>query len=186
MGGSDDPSNLVDLTIEEHAEAHRILYEQHGRIEDYCAWKGLSRQIDKEEIIYLILQENGKRQGKKNVESGHWKKLQSIGGKKGGAISGKKHVESGHHKECCKLGGKAAIAKRIQEDPDYQRKCFYKMLEKNPDNQSKAGKLGAKRAVRKVISVEDGHITTRNNIRYHEQKTGKQHTWKDYEEIKTN
>ena len=30
MGGTDDPSNLTQLTIEEHAEAHRILYEEHG------------------------------------------------------------------------------------------------------------------------------------------------------------
>ena len=27
MGGSYDPSNLVRLTIEEHAEAHKTLYE---------------------------------------------------------------------------------------------------------------------------------------------------------------
>lgn len=28
MGGTDDPSNLVELTYEEHVEAHRILMEQ--------------------------------------------------------------------------------------------------------------------------------------------------------------
>lgn len=44
MGGTDDPSNLVELTVEEHAEAHRKLYEEHGRKEDLCAWKGLSGQ----------------------------------------------------------------------------------------------------------------------------------------------
>ena len=27
MGGTDDPSNLIELTIEEHAEAHRKLFE---------------------------------------------------------------------------------------------------------------------------------------------------------------
>jgi hypothetical protein len=57
MGGTDDPSNLVKLTVEEHAEAHRILYEQHGLTQDLCAWKGLSGQIGKEEIIYLLGQE---------------------------------------------------------------------------------------------------------------------------------
>lgn len=45
-GGSDDPSNIVNLTIEEHAEAHRILWEQHGRWQDHVAWKMLSGQID--------------------------------------------------------------------------------------------------------------------------------------------
>ena len=41
VGGSDDPTNLVKLTVEEHAEAHRLLYEQHGRWQDYVAWQGL-------------------------------------------------------------------------------------------------------------------------------------------------
>ena len=45
MGGSDDPSNLVELTVEEHAEAHRKLYEEHGLKEDYIAWKALDGQI---------------------------------------------------------------------------------------------------------------------------------------------
>lgn len=45
MGGTDDPSNLVRLTVEEHAEAHRNLYEEYGRWQDYLAWKALSGQI---------------------------------------------------------------------------------------------------------------------------------------------
>lgn len=50
-GGSDDPKNLASLTVQEHAEAHRLLYEKHGRREDYLAWKGLEKQIGKEEIF---------------------------------------------------------------------------------------------------------------------------------------
>ena len=45
MGGSDDPSNLVLLTVEEHAEEHRKLWENHGRWQDKIAWKTLSGQI---------------------------------------------------------------------------------------------------------------------------------------------
>lgn len=44
-GGTDDPDNLVELTVEEHAEAHRLLFEEHGRAEDEIAWKALSGQI---------------------------------------------------------------------------------------------------------------------------------------------
>lgn len=51
MGGSDDPSNLVELTIEEHAEAHRLLWEEHGKKQDWLAWKGLLGQIGKEDIL---------------------------------------------------------------------------------------------------------------------------------------
>ncbi len=53
MGGSDDPSNLIELTIEEHAAAHLALYEEHGRWQDKLAWQGLSGQIGKEEVIRL-------------------------------------------------------------------------------------------------------------------------------------
>lgn len=42
MGGSDEPENLIQLTIEEHAEAHRLLYLKYGKWEDLCAWKGLA------------------------------------------------------------------------------------------------------------------------------------------------
>ena len=30
-GGTDDSSNLVELTVEAHAEAHKKLYEEHDR-----------------------------------------------------------------------------------------------------------------------------------------------------------
>lgn len=60
MGGSNDPSNLVELTIEEHAEAHRILYEKYNRWQDKVAWMGLAKMIDKEEHIYMLLSEGKK------------------------------------------------------------------------------------------------------------------------------
>ena len=51
MGGQDSARNIVDLTIEEHAEAHRVLFEEHGHWQDEIAWKGLSGQIGSEDII---------------------------------------------------------------------------------------------------------------------------------------
>lgn len=66
MGGSDDPSNLVYLSVEDHAEAHRILFETHGRWEDHIAWLGLSGQISKQEAIRMMLSEAGKKGGSKN------------------------------------------------------------------------------------------------------------------------
>jgi hypothetical protein len=54
MGGTDDPSNLVELTVEEHAEAHRLLFEQYGKKEDELAWKGLAGIIGKEELLHEL------------------------------------------------------------------------------------------------------------------------------------
>ena len=59
MGGTDEEDNLEELTIEEHAEAHRKLYELHGHWQDYLA--GL---ISKEELIKQMLSEAGKRGAK--------------------------------------------------------------------------------------------------------------------------
>jgi hypothetical protein len=42
------------LTIEEHANAHKLLYEKYGRDEDRWAWLGLSGQIGKDEILRQI------------------------------------------------------------------------------------------------------------------------------------
>jgi hypothetical protein len=60
MGGSDDPSNLIELSVEEHANAHRLLYELHGRWQDKIAWQALSGQIGKEEIILEIIKNANK------------------------------------------------------------------------------------------------------------------------------
>jgi hypothetical protein len=53
LGGTNDPNNLIELTVEEHAEAHRLLYEQHGNWQDYCAWQALSGRIGQEEILRM-------------------------------------------------------------------------------------------------------------------------------------
>ena len=53
IGGTDDPSNLVELTVEEHAEAHRLLFEQYGNKQDYIAWQALSGRIGREEILRM-------------------------------------------------------------------------------------------------------------------------------------
>jgi hypothetical protein len=48
-GGTNDPSNLIELTVAEHAEAHKVLFETHGRWQDKIAWHMLSGQILAEE-----------------------------------------------------------------------------------------------------------------------------------------
>ena len=64
MGGTNNPDNLIELTIEEHAEAHRMLYEKHGHTQDKVAWLGLAGIMPHSEIIYTLLSEGKK--GNKN------------------------------------------------------------------------------------------------------------------------
>lgn len=61
MNGSDDLSNIIELSVEDHAEAHRLLFEQYNMWQDYVAWKGLSGLIDKKEIIEKIQREASKK-----------------------------------------------------------------------------------------------------------------------------
>jgi len=68
-GGTDDSSNLVLLTVEEHAEEHRKLWEQYGRWQDKIAWKALSAQIGREELISEIIRNsNSSREVKKETK----------------------------------------------------------------------------------------------------------------------
>jgi hypothetical protein len=62
MGGTDDPSNLIELTIEQHAEAHFLLYLEYGKWQDYMAAYSLSGQMTSEEIQ----KEKGKNVGEGN------------------------------------------------------------------------------------------------------------------------
>ena len=62
MGGTDDTNNLVELTCEEHAEAHKKLYEKYGLIEDWYAWQGLAKLISKTDITReIIVRKNKER-----------------------------------------------------------------------------------------------------------------------------
>jgi hypothetical protein len=51
-GGTNDSSNIVRLPVAEHAEAHRLLYEQYGRIQDKIAWLGLSGRTAEQEAAW--------------------------------------------------------------------------------------------------------------------------------------
>ena len=69
MGGTDDPSNLVKLTVEDHAKAHLELYEEYGHIQDLWAYKGLTGQMTKEEmrIEAVKLANTGRKQTAEHI-----------------------------------------------------------------------------------------------------------------------
>ena len=82
-GGTDDKNNLIVLTVEEHALAHKKLFEQYGRKQDYIAWLALSRQITSDEARRLAVSLSLK--GKTKTEE--QKRKMSIARKKRGGIT---------------------------------------------------------------------------------------------------
>jgi hypothetical protein len=119
MGGTDDPSNLIELTVEEHAEAHRKLFEQYGHWQDEIAWKGLAGIIPKAEIVRSLQSEagksgRGKKMGpqspdhiKKRIESRRgWKHTDESKQKMRIASIGNKH-------NCGRKQSKETIEKRL-------------------------------------------------------------------------
>ena len=67
---------LTKLTVKQHAKEHKRLYEQGGHLEDYVAYKALSGQIGKEEILLLRAKIGASQPGKLNPMYGrnHTKK----------------------------------------------------------------------------------------------------------------
>lgn len=72
MGGSNDSSNLILLTVEDHALAHKELFESFGKIQDYTAYRLLAGIGDKHEEIARL---GGKIQGQRNRDSGHMSRV---------------------------------------------------------------------------------------------------------------
>lgn len=77
IGGSDDADNLIELSVEEHADAHRKLYEEYGRREDYIAWKCLAGIIGKEELVAELMRLGSIKGGEINRLSGHMSRVGS-------------------------------------------------------------------------------------------------------------
>jgi len=77
MGGSNSKDNLVELSIEEHANEHKKLWEEHGHQEDYLAWQGLSGLMTKEELVKEMLKMAG-RKGAAISNMKQWGKTHNI------------------------------------------------------------------------------------------------------------
>ena len=65
MGGTNDLSNLVSVTVEEHANLHKQLWEDLGHEEDRIAWQMLSGQINLDDAKQQAMR-NGQLNSAKN------------------------------------------------------------------------------------------------------------------------
>lgn len=107
MGGTNDPKNLIRLTVEEHAQAHKKLYDEHGKQEDLIAWKALSGQITMSEASKLA---------------------HMIGSYKGGYAKKPNSVPAWNKVDCYCVG----CRKRIKPSVKGHKKCFQKAYKLKP------------------------------------------------------
>lgn len=67
-GGTDQPSNLIKVTVAEHAAFHYERWVYFGDDRDRLAWLGLSGMIGKEEILLKLSKVCGQKSGRKRKE----------------------------------------------------------------------------------------------------------------------
>jgi hypothetical protein len=94
MGGTDDPDNLVRVTIEKHALLHKQLWEDLGYERDYIAWKTLSGQMTKGEALYkaAAIANKGRPCWRANIPCPDWIRKRVSEGLRGNECRAKTYI----------------------------------------------------------------------------------------------
>lgn len=157
MGGTDDPSNLIELSIEDHAKAHEYLYKKYGLWQDKLAWKMLSGQIKASEASKLA---------------------QKIGAYLGAKLQPLSAKAKGGRNNTYENRVKAANARYIKYGHIHSN-LSKESQKKYDDNKSIAGLIGGKKCHEKrvgafetILCYECGKISTARWIKHHGKKTG--------------
>lgn len=163
MGGTDDPSNLIELTVAEHAQAHKELYEQYGKTEDLCAYYMLSGKNQDPEFVKARASLGGKGCARRNKRSGFTGHELFYGRKvdadelyencaKGGKAQGKNNAESGHMTRVQKMVDVVAAGKKGGATTMARGKGAFADPVERLKSASKGGKTQGKR------NAESGHL----------------------------
>lgn len=159
MGGSNDLSNIIELSVEEHSQAYLKLYEQYGKKEDLCAYYMLSGKSQDPEFKKMVCSLGGKATAKIRKASGEkWGfgllnpdelfEMQS----KNGKLQGKRNAESGHIQRIQKLSDVVAAGKKGGTTTIARGKGSFGNPEERLASASKGGKTQGKR------NAESGHL----------------------------
>ena len=91
QGGRELPENIIEVSVEEHAEIHKQRWLDNGNIEEYLAWQGLVLYAQQQERIKKDLSEAGKKGALHNHKRKGMKYKPRSGKSKGGlGTTGKK------------------------------------------------------------------------------------------------
>ena len=146
MGGTDDPSNLVSVTVEEHAKLHKQLWEDLGHWEDYVAWQGLSNMMGREEIIKFITSgERHHQYGKPRTDETKRKISQSRKGQKL-----KPWTEDRRLKTKSSLKGR-----KLSQDHIQKLSVSHLGIKKSDDTKSKMKESQRKRRLREKLDISN-------------------------------
>lgn len=132
-GGTDEPENLVELTVEEHANAHLKLYEETNNPNDWCAYRLLSGMGERQ---FEIASLGGKIVGKRNAESGHMSAISKLSG------VNFKHVDNEKFKNW--------YERNLQTMKEKRNNAFM-----DPEKRKEITKMGG--AAQGKINAESGH-----------------------------
>ena len=107
MGGTNDPSNIIKVNVPLHAFLHKLLWEEHGKLEDKVAYLTLMGLIDKVEAHRLLVSRPKTEEQKRKISES----------KKGQApFLGKKHTESSKRKMSASAKGRTAWNKGLTKE----------------------------------------------------------------------
>ena len=104
MGGSNDPSNLFECSVEEHAELHFDLYLTHGKWEDYIAYTMLAGLNDDGEWARLSASNTPENRAKKAEKVRQYR----------ASIKGQPYYTEEHKKHLSKTATRIAAEKRAR------------------------------------------------------------------------
>ena len=93
-GGTDEPSNIIEVRVEQHAELHFALYLEDGHWQDWVAYHALSGQMSMSEASQEAI-----RRGQINSQK-HWTP------EKRRAAAKKAHTEEANAKRTATMTGK--------------------------------------------------------------------------------
>jgi hypothetical protein len=125
-GGSDDPSNLIELSITQHAMWHFADWQLTQTPENFIAWRSLAGIISKEQAVFEAQSLGGKRAITKTQEwwMNQAPERRSQVASRGGKVGGRTNALSGHCARIAGLGGKAAAGKGAKNSNAQRWKCL--------------------------------------------------------------
>lgn len=170
-GGTNDPSNLVEISLTQHAMFHFCEWQLHRKRADYVAWKRLVGNLNDEELVHQKLIMGGENGGRKTKELGLGifalskeerskisKRSGKIGGRKGGISRSEKKINA------CRENIKKAV--KVFMENDTPEKAKERGIKGNKSQREKFENEGRTIAEQKwIVTTPNGETLEVSNLK---------------------